>query len=139
MELPLREQGTLINGSRGCDVAPKNPLDSLERRLTAAIRWSFMNCADPREIDFEPGCYMISKIPEPKQLSGIGHYPQHWFSHVWHAVEVLGYRHPDPVIRGKWLAFYLAMCKDQHTNPETREQMIVRLGEDRIASGSVVS
>jgi hypothetical protein len=138
MQLPLREQGTLLTAVRGCDLTPKHPLDSLERRLVAAIRCAFMNPADPREVDI-PGAFFSSVVPEPKQLSGIGHYPQHWFSHVWHAVEVLGYRHPITATRHKWLLFYEAMCKDQHTNPETREQMIARLSEDRIASNSVVS
>lgn len=138
MELPLREQGTLLTAVRGCDVAPKRPYDSLERRLVAAIRCSFMNPADPREVDI-PGSFFSTDIPAPEQLSGIGHYPQHWFSHVWHAVEVLGYRHPDSAIAMKWERFYFAMCKDQHTNPETRQQMIARLSEDRIATGTVVS
>lgn len=138
MELPLREQGTLLTAIRGCDLTPKHPLDSLERRLTSSIRCYVMTAFDPREIDAEPGAFFTSKIPAAK-LSGIGHYPQHWFSHVWHAVEVLGYRHPTPEIRQQWYELYLAFCKDQHTNPETFEQMIERLGEDRIANGNIVS
>ncbi len=138
MELPLREQGTLLTAVRGCDVAPKRPYDSLERRLVAAIRCSFMNPADPREVDI-PGSFFSTDIPTPGQLSGIGHYPQHWFSHVWHAVEVLGYRHPCRDSREKWHAFYLAMCHDQHASPEPRETMIARLSEDRIRNGTVVS
>lgn len=138
MRQPLRVQGTLLTAVRGCDVTPKYPLDSLERRITAAIRWSFMIPADIREVDI-PGAFFSSDIPEPKQLSGIGHYPQHWFSHVWHAVEVLGYLHPDANVRARWEAFYIAMCRDQHTNPEMKYQMLTRLTEDRIASNSVVS
>jgi hypothetical protein len=138
-ELPLRYQGTLLMALRGCDVAPKRPLDSLERRIVAAIRYYVMNAADPREVDFEPGAFMMSEIPEPKSVSGIGHYPQHWFSHVWHAIEVLGYCYPVPEIRKQWFELYLAFCKDQHVPPESPAAMHDRLTEDRVITGSVVS
>ena len=41
MALPLREQGTLLTAVRGCDLTPKFPLDSLERRLVGSIRFTF--------------------------------------------------------------------------------------------------
>lgn len=138
MELPLREQGTLLTAIRGCDLTPKFPLDSAERKLTAAIRCAVMNAADPREIDFEPGCFMISEPPSFKP-SELGHYPQHWYAHVMHACEVLGYRHPSDLRRSQWNAIYLSFCKSLHVNPETEEQMTVRLSEDRIVTGTVVS
>lgn len=138
MELPLREQGTLLTAIRGCDLTPKYPLDSPERSLTAAIRCAVMNAADPREIDFEPGCFMISEPPNFK-CSELGHYPQHWYAHVMHACEVLGYRHPVESKRQRWFHIYLSFCKSLHVNPETNEQMTERLSEDRIRTGSVVS
>lgn len=50
MELPLREQGTLLTIVRGCDLTPKLPLDSIERRLVGALRFAIMIPADPREV-----------------------------------------------------------------------------------------
>src|SRR5438045_2666376 len=89
MNLPLREQGTLLTCVRGCDLTPKMPLDSLERKLVGALRAAFMNPADPREVDFELGSFFVSKPPQWFKASELGHYPLHWVSHVMHSAEVI--------------------------------------------------
>ena len=60
MELPLRFQGTLLTAVRGCDDEAKTWTSrgvaySPGRRLTAFIRYCFMNPADIREVDAEEG------------------------------------------------------------------------------------
>lgn len=141
--LPLREQGTLLTGVRGCDDEPKlwhaqGIADSPGRRLTAFIRWCFMNPADPREVDI-PGAFFQSSPPEKLKPSEFGHLPQHWYSHAMHCLEVIAYRHPDAEIGGKAFIAYNAMVKNLHLNIETEEQFRARLSEDRIATGEVVS
>lgn len=84
MELPLREQGTLLTCVRGCDVEPKTwtrtgVAYSPGRRLTAFIRWCFMVPADPREVDSQEGAFMMSSPPDPFKPSEFGHLPQHWY------------------------------------------------------------
>ncbi len=137
--LPLREQGTLVVAARGCDLAPKYPLDSPERQLTAAIRFAAMIPADAREVDSEIGCFMLSTPPSDLRLSSLEHYPMHWVLHVIHACEAIGYRHPEADTRELWLRLYLKMCKSLHMNAETFDQFVSRLSEDRIAQGTVVS
>lgn len=144
MELPLREQGTLLTAVRGCDLAPKyapdgSVMDTQERRLTAWIRWAFMNPADPREVDIT-GAFFQSRPPEPFKASAFGHYPLHWVSHVMHALEVIAYRHPDKLgISLSAHVMYLRFVDMLHLKPEIRDDMIRRLSEDRIATESVVS
>lgn len=140
MELPLREQGVLLTAVRGCDLTPKFPLDSLERRLVGAIRGNFMVPADPRELDREPGCFMASVVPNAKaeRFSALGHYPTHWLTHVMHACEVLGYRHPNQDVKTQWQLVYMAFCEMLHVRPEQFEDYVHRLSEDRIAKGNVV-
>lgn len=145
IELPLREQGTLLTGVRGCDLAPKWPIhcadDEIpERTLVAFLRWCILNPADPREVDV-PGAFFQSQPPaigewKPSQF---GHYPQHWYSHLMHCYEVVGYRHPQPDVANMAEGIYLRLVRNMHLKPETREEMIERLSEDRIASGTVVS
>lgn len=139
--LPLRMQGTLLTCVRGCDLTPKYPLDSIERRLVGACRAAFMVPADPREIDSEPGSFFVSEPPEPNSFkaSAFGHYPWHWLSHVVHSAEVIAYMHPDGLTRSKWLRLYEKFVHSFHLNPETRDQFIARMCEDRIAQGCVVS
>lgn len=141
--LPLREQGTLLTAVRGCDDEPKlwratGFADSPGRRITAFIRWCFMNPADAREIDI-PGAFFQSTPPDPFRPSEFGHLPLHWYTHVMHALEVIGYRHPDPVIAGRCLYLYTGMVRGLHLNVESREEMAERLSEDRIVAGTVVS
>lgn len=98
MELPIREQGTLLTAVRGCDDEPKQWTatgfaDSPGRRLTAFIRYCFMVPADAREVDI-PGAFFQSNPPPNFKPSEFGHLPQHWYSHAMHALEVISYRSP---------------------------------------------
>jgi hypothetical protein len=150
MELPLREQGTLLTGIRGCDVAPKNPVtnqerygcstgdDTPERGLTAFLRYAVMNPADEREIDI-PGAFFQSKPPTNWKPSQFGHYPQHWYAHLMHCFEVVAYRHPEARIALAAKDVYERLVRNLHLNVESRSEMIERLSEDRIAAGNVVS
>lgn len=150
MALPLREQGTLLTGVRGCDLAPKNPdciderygcstgEDSAERKLVAFLRYCVMNPADPREVDI-PGAFFKSTPPGDWKPSQFGHYPLHWFSHVMHCFEVIGYRHPDGNLASVAYQIYYRMAHSLHLNIEHKNDMIERLSEDRIANGNIVS
>ena len=140
MELPIREQGTLLTGVRGCDVAAKKPdeLDTAERGLIGFLRWCVLNPADPREVDVR-GAFFQSKPPLSWKPSQPGHYPLHWFSHLMHCFEVVGYRHPDKITAGIANKIYFRLVDSLHLNQETREEIIAHLSEDRIASGKVVS
>lgn len=143
MELPLREQGTLLTAVRGCDDEPKlwtstGIAESPGRRLTAFIRWCFLNPADPREVDI-PGAFFQSNPPDPFKPSEFGHLPLHWNTHVMHSLEVIAYRHPDFEVAARAYGLYRAMVRGLHLNPETEIEMIERLSEDRIATDTVVS
>lgn len=150
MRLPLRAQGTLLTGVRGCDLAPKmlDCIDerygcstgegSAERQLVAFYRYCVMNPADAREVDI-PGAFFQSKPPGNWKPSQFGHYPEHWYAHIMHCFEVVGYCHPNPAIGDIALGIYDRLVRNLHLYPESREQMMERLCEDRIANGTVVS
>lgn len=142
-ELPLREQGTLLTAVRGCDDEPKQWnargfAESPGRRLTAFIRWCFMNPADEREVDI-PGAFFQSSPPDPFKPSEFGHLPLHWNTHVMHALEIIGYRHPNWAVKDTAFRLYKVMVHNLHLNIETKPQMIERLSEDRVATNTVVS
>ncbi len=144
MELPLREQGTLLTAVRGCDTEPKlrdedgQVVDTVARRLTAYIRWCFMNPADMREVGL-PGAFFQWSPPDPFKPSTLGHHPLHWFTHCMHALEVIGYRHPNLDTRQQARSLYQDMVHSLHLNVEPYYDYLDRLSEDRIASGTVVS
>jgi hypothetical protein len=144
MELPRRFQGTLLTAVRGCDLEPKTwsrtgVAYSPGRRLTAFIRWCFMNPADDREVDLEEGAFFMSTPPPDFKASQFGHLPQHWYAHAMHALEVIGYEHPNEAISKAAFDLYAKMAHSFHLNIETQEQLWKRLTEDRIITGTVVS
>lgn len=144
MNLPLRFQGTLLTAVRGCDDEPKSWTKtgvafSQSRRITAYIRWCFMNPADPREVDAEEGAFFMSTPPNPFKPSQFGHLPQHWYSHVMHALEIIGYHHPNSDVAADAYSLYCSMVHSFHLNVETEEQQWNRLTEDRVVKGEIVS
>lgn len=148
VDLSLREQGSLIVAVRGCDLTPKFPLQSPERILVSFLRYLICNPADQREVDSEPGCFMITyekaiqvlgENCEKFKMSCFGHYPEHWVTHIFQAYEILGYQYPCEDIRKYCEKIYLKYVYGLHLNPETKEQMLIRLTEDRVALGNIVS
>lgn len=158
--LPLRAQGTLLTGVRGCDFAPKNPCtiderygcstgeDTPERKLTAFLRYCTLVPADPAEIDI-PGAWFQSKPPAVWKPSQLTHYPLHWYAHLMHCFEVVGYLRPTTQstlgstsgaeCTFEALRIYNRMATALHLNIETAEQLLERLTENRILAGTVVS
>jgi len=80
----------------------------------------------------------LGKIPNQKQLEeamrkfekGFGQYNSHFVLHLVHASEIIGYQHPNADISKTWGDFYFNMCKEMHLNPETREQIEMRLKDN---------
>lgn len=138
MDLPLRHQGTLLAAVRNCDNVPKQPYDSTSRQLVAYLRYTFLVPADPREIGYE-GAFLQESHPTQWKASDIGHLSEHFYSHLMHAYEVVGYEHPEKEIRDYCRYVYRKLVENLHLSPESREAMNARLTEDRIMSGNVVS
>jgi hypothetical protein len=134
MELPLRHQGTLLTGIRGCDLAPKDPVticedngcstgeDTPERSLSAFLRYCVLNAADPREIGY-PGAWFQSYPPLDWKPSQLGHYPLHWYSHLMHCFEIVAYKHPNPELAHSANLIYDRLVRNLHLNRETETQM----------------
>ena len=57
--------------------------------------------------------------------------PHHFQMHLLHAVEILGYKHPDQEIRDFWFQVYMRLVNDMHLGPESEKAMDERLGDSR--------
>lgn len=57
--------------------------------------------------------------------------PHHFQLHFMHAIEIVGYKHPDEMIRTWWRDVYFRLVHDLHLWPETEEQLDARLGDSR--------
>lgn len=63
-----------------------------------------------------------------RQVDGL---PHHFQMHFMHAVEIVGYKHSDAVIRHFWYQLYLRLVNDFHLHPETEAELDMRLGDTR--------
>jgi hypothetical protein len=64
-------------------------------------------------------------------LTDIDAIPHHFQLHLIHAVEIVGYKHPDRRIREWWNKIYLRLVHDMHLFPESKEALDRRLGDTR--------
>lgn len=62
-----------------------------------------------------------------KSLDGL---PHHFVQHLRNAIQVVGYKHPDPRIRKWWHDLYLRLVSDEHLLPESCAEMDRRLGDN---------
>lgn len=69
----------------------------------------------------------------------LGHLPQHFYSHLMHAFEVVAYRHPTGATRSAAYCIYERMVHNMHLMVEPFRVFEHRLSHDRVAAGTVVS
>jgi hypothetical protein len=162
MDLPLRHQGVLLTGIRGCDGVPKH---DLSKPVMRAIRFFVLINYDMRETICETGfTYWDPKaFREGVEIlaKNLDEYPVHFVFHMLHALEVIGYHFPvgafihEPEYAerltkdGHGLAqaedycgtlfrwAYEKLVRKFHLNSETYDQLQARLHEDRVADKTV--
>lgn len=126
--LGLRHQGALLTAVRGCDTAPKN---DASKKLVRCFRETILraHCGDPAKaatfIETVNQDVLVKRFEDFRK--DLDHYPHHYVAHLMHAIEIVGYKHPNPETRRPWHNMYLRLCKDLHVNPETENQLDARL------------
>lgn len=127
MDLTLQMQGTLLCAMRGPDGSPKNdPAKTLVRAFRAVLT-NNAKPLGPKNVFAGDGSGVCTQAEVDAYFATIDQYQHHWYNHFFHAAEIIGYYHPDPVIAGFWLTFYERCCEEEHLNPETKEQLARRL------------
>lgn len=138
MELPIRYQGTLLTAMRGCDGVPREDTTKIIMR---GLRNTTLNPADARELAYKGGfmSFDLKELtPSVKQFAkNSDQYPLHFVMHLMHALEVIGYTHPDHYIRDEFCAAYRVIVSSLHLNPETGDGLYKRMLEDRIQTGNI--
>lgn len=152
-ELPFMQQSVLLSAIRGCDGIPKH------HKSKALVRW-YRRCVlisafdkkiltnpcengggsftGPIKVIENPLSEELYKEEEQKLLQKAAddfvdsrdELHAHYQTHMMHAFEVLGYKHPTPWVRDSWNNIYCRMANAYHLWPETEEQMDSRLGDE---------
>jgi hypothetical protein len=131
-ELTWKQQGVLICACRGVDGFPK---EHVSKPLTRSYRQTLMLCADIDKASTGTS-FMSTKPLDYKLIENfldyeLDSYPMHWLLHFTHAVEIIGYKHPDREVRNYWYFLYLKIVKALHLHPETESEMDDRLQDKR--------
>lgn len=146
--IPRMQQTVLLTAIRGPDGLPKyGPTKMLLRWFRRCVLLSAMDgraLLDP--IEPNGGSFTGPSLDKPDDedhwsdrmqvhihgyLQGMDGTPHHFALHFMHAVEILGYKHPDAVIRHFWRRLYERLAHDMHLWPETEQQLDERLGDTR--------
>jgi hypothetical protein len=136
--LPLQQQSVLLLASRGPDgIAKFHPSKVIQRAYRATV---FMAGRYGRMLRFGEkadtfmslevfGSDTLWKQAVTDFFDHEDDLPHHFIMHLMHGVEILGYKHPDPMFRERWHGFYLRLVRDLHLTPETEAEMDKRLGD----------
>jgi hypothetical protein len=146
--LPMMQQTVLLTAIRGPDGVPKyGAVKMLLRWYRRCVLLSAMDgraLTDPWENN--GGSFTGPSIGRPKEMETWEMYmnehvdqylresdaiPHHFQMHFMHAVEILGYKHPDPRISLWWRSVYERLVNDLHLRPESEKEMDLRLGDSR--------
>ncbi len=136
--LPFQMQSVLFLASRGPDgIAKKHPC----KAIVIAYRGTVFKAAKygrslhwgERADTFMSLDVIAQDTTWQEAIKDFFHHadalPRHYLLHLTHGAEILGYKHPDPKMRTRWLEFYRRSVEDMHLNVETEEQMDKRLGD----------
>lgn len=123
-ELGWKQQSVILSALRG----PDNHHSPNIKKLSRWIRSVTQNNADPSH------SYMKSiDLPSLKDFEDEFYFAStHYSLHLLFALEIIGFKHPDPVIAKIAMDYYLALVEDvYHLKPESMADLDDRL-QDKV-------
>jgi hypothetical protein len=137
--LPMQQQSVLVLACRGPDGIPKHhPSKGVVQRYRASVlkaaRLGRVMLSDENEggdfltlehfTDDHHWSTLLRDFFE--NVDGIAH---HYYMHLMHGAEIIGYKHPQNLFRDRWGQFYSLCCKNLHLPPESEGAMDARLSD----------
>jgi hypothetical protein len=127
-ELNWKQQTVVLTALRGCDgIEKENPSKVLSRLLRGDI---LMNADNSSSYMKKFTAWEVNESIK-KLFDDLDRYPIHFITHLCHAAEIIGYKHPDENIRRFWFSVYLEFCMAIHVNAETENQLDERLFDNK--------
>jgi len=122
-EIPWKQQSVLLSALRGPDLSRPVAVKKVNRWLRNITQ---------NNADLSSEYMKDISLPDIKDLKlELGYCTMHYFTHLMHALEIIGYKHPDESISHTAKEYYFGLADFVHLNPETKEQMDKRL-EDKV-------
>ena len=117
--LTWKQQSTLFSALRG----PDNLRCENVKKVTRWLRGLMQNNADNSD-DYmrDVGLPEIEEVNKELEFTSV-----HYFCHLMHVLEIVGYKHPDIEIRKQASNYYFGIVRALHLNPETENELEKRL------------
>ena len=135
-KLSWKQQTVLLSALRGCDGKSK---EDISKPITRFYRHLILENAD------NDSGFMTGNIDEFKNIiyssffntnsfnklfKDIDCYPMHFIFHLFHAIEIIGYKCPNVEIKNYCFEIYKLFCETIHCNIESERQMDERLADN---------
>lgn len=133
--LSLQQQSVVLLAARGPDgIAKDNPCKVITKTYRGTV---FVQAKIGRLLVYgEKGDTFACLEPMHRwndvvktYLQYVDSLPHHYHMHLMHGAQIIGYKHPDISIAGRWQQFYYSCCADLHLIEESQEQMDARLND----------
>ena len=135
-QLGLRHQGVLISAVRGPDgVNRDDPIKNIVRMYRGIILNSHCGDINNAISYMTPFNYDELNLLGRQVVKSLDHYNIHFWLHLLHAIEIIGYHHPDNIISEAFSNLYRLFCRKMHIQPETKDYLDHRLNLDETAFG----
>ena len=125
-ECSWKEQTVVLCALRGTDTSGSPELKAMTRWIR---RVALHNAAPRKTFMREEPFLRIKEAAETRPLI-FDMLPVHFLGHLTHAFEVIGYRHPEKAVGEQAITAYYDLCEYLHVNPESGEQMALRLKDE---------
>lgn len=155
MELPLMQQSVLLSCMRGPDgVEKEHKAKALVRFLRRCVLISAFDgkallnpyhpgggsytgpsceaCSESRDahVHYSETWEFKMRAVAKDFIKSQDSLPLHYYLHILHGVEIVGYKHSDKRVRAFWLLIYKGMAHDLHLAVETEVQLDKRLNDN---------
>jgi hypothetical protein len=121
--LPFKMQSVLFSGLRGPDTGDLRGIKAIVRWLRPVTQHNADQSSDYMRKHPLPGWEDVRKELECECSV-------HYYGHLLHTFQIIGYKHPDPLTKAQALGFYHKMVDMLHLLPEGEVRMDRRL-QDR--------
>ncbi len=119
-DLPFKMQSVLFSGLRGPDTGDLRGIKAIVRWLRPVTQHNADHSSDYMRKHPLPNWEDVRKELECECTV-------HYFGHLLHTFQIIGYKHPDQSIRQQSLNFYTFMTHMLHLNLESKFEMDLRL------------
>ena len=132
-EIPIRMQSTLLLSLRGPDTHRCPEIKAVQRWMRGLV----FRPGNPANVaEFMTSSSNLPNLDEKGKLAReLEFCTQHFYSHLMHGLQVLGYCHPSGSVKQDAIYLYDKMCDQFHLPHESASVFSLRLGQIRWPGG----